>query len=107
MEKQMNENVTFSRMLLTSIGPEVKAAGYRVNKDAWTYHYHVAFPGHYEFHGPDGYFDGSIVASNAYEARYIGWSRFLVAQKAAEALRDELLEMAWDSIDAYTRENES
>tara|TARA_R100001530_G_C4300867_1_gene150447 strand:+ start:110 stop:427 length:318 start_codon:yes stop_codon:yes gene_type:complete len=87
-ERQMNENITFSRMLLTSIGPEVKAAGYRVNKDAWTYHYHVAFPGHYEFHGPDGYFDGSIVASNAYEARYIGWMRFLVAQKAADTDSD-------------------
>jgi hypothetical protein len=79
----MNENITFSRMLLTSIGPEVKAAGYRVNKDAWTYHY-VAFPGHYEFHGPDGYFDGSISASNAYEARYIGWLRFLAAQEEAD-----------------------
>jgi len=83
----MNENITFCRMLLTLIGPEVKAAGYRVNKDAWIYHY-TMFRGHYEFHGPDGYFDGSIVASNAYEARYIGWMRFLVAQKAADTDSD-------------------
>ncbi len=76
----MNENITFCRMLLSSIGDEVNAAGFRINKDAWIYHY-TAFPGHYEFHGPDGYFDGSIQASNAYEARYLGWLRFLAVRE--------------------------
>jgi hypothetical protein len=76
----MNENITFSRMLLTLIGPEVNAAGYRVNKDAWIYHYTMS-RGHYEFNGPDGYFDGAIRASNAYEARYLGWRRFLAVRE--------------------------
>jgi hypothetical protein len=70
----MNENIIFCRILLGSIRPEVEAAGHKVNKDAWVFgHGH----GHWEFHGPDGFYDGTISADNAYDARYKGWTHFL------------------------------
>ena len=67
-------DIIFSRHLLSMIVGKVKKAGYRVNKDAWVW---KAGEGHYEFHGPDGYWDGAVSASNAYEAKYKGWSDFL------------------------------
>lgn len=68
-----NINISFSRQLLSQIIPAVKAAGKRVNKDAWVYHF---YRDHWEFYGPDNfYWHGS--ADNAYEARYKGWSAWL------------------------------
>jgi len=72
----MNENIIFCRILLKLIKPEVEAAGYKVNKDAWVWN-----SGHgdvWEFHIPSiEYFNGAIQADNAYDARYQGWSQFL------------------------------
>lgn len=71
-------NIAFSRGLLAQIAPEVKAAGKRVFKDAWVW---SAGRDHWEFHtlatdtGTGFYWHGR--ASNAYEARYKGWSAWL------------------------------
>ena len=69
----MNIDTAFCRALLRKVIPDVKAAGMRVNKDAWVW---CAGRDHWEFHGPDKfYWHGS--AGNAYEARYKGWSAWL------------------------------
>lgn len=66
-------DIMFSRTLLAQILPALRKVGKRVTKDAWVYHFHRD---HWEFHGPDKfYWHGS--ASNAYEARYKGWSAWL------------------------------
>jgi hypothetical protein len=69
----MSIDVSFCRALLAQIIPDVKASGKRVVKDAWVW---CAGRDHWEFHGPDGFFwHGN--ASNAYDARYKGWSAWL------------------------------
>ena len=75
----MNENTIFCRNLLSSIRPEVEAAGYRVNKDAWVFDFGH---GHWEFNGPNGFHDAAVRADNAYDARYQGWTNFLWGQQA-------------------------
>lgn len=66
-------DVIFTRSLLSQIKPDVEAAGYRLNKDAWVW---CAGRDHWEFHGPKEYYwHGS--AGTAYEARYKGWAAFL------------------------------
>jgi hypothetical protein len=63
----------FCRALLAQVQPDVYAAGKRPFKDAWVWH---AWRDLWEFHGPDDYYwYGS--ASNAYEARYKGWTAWL------------------------------
>lgn len=69
-------DISFSRALLAQVIPAVKAAGKRVTKDAWVWHFNRD---HWEFHGPDDfYWNGR--AGNAYEARYKGWSAWLEKQ---------------------------
>ena len=72
-----NDNIIFCRQMLSSIVEDVKAAGYKINKDAWVW---KVGKYQYEFHGPDGYYDGTISADNAYDARYQGWSTFLATE---------------------------
>jgi hypothetical protein len=68
-------DVEFCRALLRQVMPVVKRM--LPNKDlrtvAWTY---KASTGHWEFHGPDGYYWHGR-ASNAYDARYKGWMEWL------------------------------
>jgi hypothetical protein len=66
-------NIALTRQLLAQVAPDVKAAGYSPQKDAWVWH---AGRGHWEFHGPNNYYWHGR-AYNAYEARYKGWSAFL------------------------------
>lgn len=78
MRDAASVNLAFCRALLRQVVPGVKAAGKRVNKDAWVWH---AGRDHWEFHGPDDYYwHGS--ADNAYEARYKGWSAWLQKMEA-------------------------
>ncbi len=66
-------DVLFSRALLAQALPLIRAAGKRVNKDAWVWRFRRD---HWEFHGPDDFvWHGS--ADNAYDARYKGWMAWL------------------------------
>ena len=76
-----DHNIIFCRLMLSNIVGDVEAAGYKVNKDAWVW---KAGKYQYEFHGPDGYYDGTISADNAYDARYQGWTTFLETQQLLE-----------------------
>lgn len=70
-----NVDIAFCRSLLSMAHESVKLHYPEINlvKDAWVYHF---IRDHWEFHGPDKfYWDGS--ASNAYEARYKGWTAWL------------------------------
>lgn len=71
-------DLDFCRMMLKRVHSDVKAYSPSINlhKDAWVYH---LGRDHWEFHGPGNYYwHGS--ASNAYEARSHGWSRWLADQ---------------------------
>jgi hypothetical protein len=74
-----DDNIIFARLILSSIVGDVKEAGYKINKDAWVW---KVGKYQYEFHGPDGYYNGLITATNAYEARYEGWMTFLSKEAA-------------------------
>jgi hypothetical protein len=70
-----NIDIVFCRNLLGALRaePAFRASGKRLMKDAWVYDFGRD---HWEFHGPDDfYWHGS--ASNAYDARYKGWSAWL------------------------------
>lgn len=77
-------NIAFCRRLLSEITKDLKKhfPEKRVVIDAWVWN---AGRDHWEFHGPaltpdagEFYWHGS--ASNAYEARYKGWSAWLQAK---------------------------
>ena len=71
----MNLDLIFSRALLSQAHADVKKHFPAVNlmRDAWVYHYGREI---WEFHGPGGFYD-NVKASNAYEARYKGWTAYL------------------------------
>jgi hypothetical protein len=76
-----NIDVIFCRRLLSNMQcePTFRRLGKKLFKDAWVWN---AGRDHWEFHGPDDfYWHGR--ASNAYDARYQGWSAWL--DKQAEA----------------------
>jgi len=75
----MNENIIFCRILLKLIKPEIESAGYRVNKDASVWN---LGNGQWEFHGPNDYHNGLIMADNAYDARFQGWTQFIEGEQA-------------------------
>ncbi len=68
-------DVTFCRHLLSLVHKDVKALRPDINlrKDAWVYCYGRD---NWEFHGPGNFYD-NFRASNAYDARQKGWSKWL------------------------------
>ena len=82
-------NLVFSRAMLSRIHKDVKAFRPTINlrKDGWVWRGHR---GRWEFHGPDGFYEGSLRADNAYHAKYIGWSAWLTAQGAPGYARARL-----------------
>lgn len=70
----MDVNTVFSRLLLSALMKDVrKVTTPAERKGAWVYK-HIR--DHWEFQGPKGfYWNGS--ATNAYEARYKGWSAWM------------------------------
>ncbi len=76
-------DIAFSRVLLRGVHDEVRKhlPKISVRKDAYVMN---VGRDHWEFHGPDNYYNGSISASNAYEARANGWLAYLKTKGITE-----------------------
>ena len=72
-------DIAFSRRILTDVHRDVKRHWPEVNlrKDASVHHFHGE---QWEFHGPGRFYDGTIKATNAYQARANGWIAYMNAK---------------------------